>query len=88
MTKKKWTKTMMIAVAALLVIGALVFMGMKGFFTNPGNFVALVQNKVLKLFHDVTQTEPSVQEEYYPDENGKITPSTVPRAIPLYCPVT
>ncbi len=86
MTKKKWTKPILIAVVAILVIGALIFMGMKGFFTDPGNFFSLVQNKVLKIFHDVTQTEPSVQEEYYPDENGKITLIDRPKGYTIALP--
>ncbi|MBQ8892935.1 MAG: hypothetical protein IJ043_00820 [Clostridia bacterium] len=86
MNKKKIIKITALSLAALLVCGCLIFMGMKGFFTDPGNFMALARNKIMNFYHDITGTEPTVQEEFYPDENGNITLIDRPKGYKLALP--
>lgn len=55
----------------ILVLGlALYVMLTKGFFENPQNFMYRAENKVNKLYHEVTGTQPKIQEEIIATKDG------------------
>ncbi|MBE7026291.1 MAG: hypothetical protein E7410_01800 [Ruminococcaceae bacterium] len=60
----------LICAAVLIFVSAIWFMAVKGFFTDPANFMQLAKNKITKIYNDVTNTEPEIQEEIITTADG------------------
>ena len=56
-------KTVILCAAAAVVLLAAAAAGSKGFFRDPAYFMNRLQNKVTQKYHEITKTEPQLQEE-------------------------
>ena len=43
---------------------------LQGLFKDPANFIQLAKNKITAMYHDVTNTEPAIQEEVITTADG------------------
>lgn len=67
---KKKLRFLLLAAAAILLIAALWVMVTKGFFQDPKNFWYRAENKLSKMYHQVSGTQPKVQEEIIATADG------------------
>ena len=70
MNAKKITKLVLLSLLGLCLVFALYIMVTKGFFKDPANFIQLAKNKITAMYHDVTNTEPAIQEEVITTADG------------------
>lgn len=56
-------KTVILCATAAVVLLAAAAAGSKGFFRDPAYFMNRLQNKVTQKYHEITKTEPQLQEE-------------------------
>lgn len=87
MNAKKITKITLLSLLVLCVAFALYIMISKGFFQDPANFMQLAKNKVTKIYNDVTNTEPTVQEEIITTADGHKVLLDHPKGYSLSFPV-
>ncbi len=67
--RKKITKLVLLSLLGLCLVFALYIM-VKGLFKDPANFIQLAKNKITAMYHDVTNTEPAIQEEVITTADG------------------
>ena len=68
--KKKIVFWGIIAFAVVIFAMAIWVMSTKGFFQNPALFLQKTENKISKVYHEVTNTQPKIQEEIVSTADG------------------
>ncbi len=63
-------KIILLSVLGLCLVAMIVFAAQKGAFTDPVGFAQRVINKVTKIYHQTTNTEPAIQEEIITTADG------------------
>ena len=70
-TGSKKTKRIVICAVTAAVFAAILYILItKGFFRDPANFMQLAKNKITSKYHEVTNTEPTIQEEIVSTADG------------------
>lgn len=83
-SKKKLIIWIIIALLAAVMIW---FLAVKGFFRDPANFMQLAKNKIMSMYHDATNTEPTIQEEVVTTADGHKVIIDRPKGYMLSLPV-
>lgn len=75
------------SVIAVLAAAVLWFLAAKGFFRDPANFIQLAKNKITSKYHEVTNTEPTIQEEIVTTADGHKVLIDRPKGYMLSFPI-